>query len=253
MHGWNISHYEELDSTNLEAQRALSTHLLSSSKEVILADVQTKGKGRRGNTWLSLKGNLFATLVLSHLNDTIITDKQIHAMINFIVSRSIFDVLTKEYQVATSDILLKWPNDVYVKQAKFSGILPELKLSNDGKIEAIIIGIGINLNHSVENNHYQTISLQEIIQENIPVEQFLSCLLDYFNKYYELWQSGNKSYIIDGWKENSHNVNDILKINLHNESFYAKFMELDNTGRLVVLRQDNNEIQVITSADVFIV
>ena len=91
--------------------------------DTILAIEQTQGKGRRGNTWESKIGGFYISTVSSN-----------HKLLPFVVGISIMKVL----EAYSSDLNLKWPNDIILKGNKVGGILCE-DLGN-----CSIIGIGIN-------------------------------------------------------------------------------------------------------------
>lgn len=100
----------------------------------ILANSQNKGKGSRGNVWASQKGNLYLSFALEI--SSLPTDlPQSSASIYFAY-------IMKEYlALKGSEIWLKWPNDLYIKDKKIGGIIT----SKIG--EFYICGIGINLNN----------------------------------------------------------------------------------------------------------
>ena len=95
--------------------------------DTILAIEQTQGKGRRGNTWESKIGGFYISTVSSN-----------HKLLPFVVGISIMKVL----EAYSSDLNLKWPNDIILKGNKVGGILCE-DLGNFS-----IIGIGINSENS---------------------------------------------------------------------------------------------------------
>ena len=91
--------------------------------DTILAIKQTRGKGRRGNTWESQRGGFYISIVSSN-----------HKLLPFVVGISIIKVL----ETYSSDLKLKWPNDIILKGSKVGGILCE-DIGNYS-----IVGVGIN-------------------------------------------------------------------------------------------------------------
>src|SRR5262249_41748867 len=107
----------------------------------IVAEEQTKGRGRGGRHWHSPKGNLYTSLLLRlNVSATIATQ------LSFVAALAVHDAVSTELAaVQIADLRLKWPNDVMLNGAKIAGILIESLAAPDGKALAAIVGIGINV------------------------------------------------------------------------------------------------------------
>jgi BirA family biotin operon repressor/biotin-[acetyl-CoA-carboxylase] ligase len=109
--GVRLLRCDTLDSTNEEARR------LAASGETgplwITAREQTKGRGRRGNPWVSQRGNLFATLLTRAPQATA-------AHLGFAASLAAADVV--DACSVSGRVRLKWPNDVVVEGRKVAGV-----------------------------------------------------------------------------------------------------------------------------------
>lgn len=130
-----IKWFDTIDSTNLQALREMEN---ASEGCVWIADFQTAGRGQRGNTWVSAKGeNLtFTTLFRPEF---LYVAKQ--SAISHVVSLGVCNYLINK----GLDAKIKWPNDIYVADKKICGMLIEHTLCGD-KLSASIAGIGVNLN-----------------------------------------------------------------------------------------------------------
>ena len=96
---------------------------------MIVADEQTEGRGRHGRTWLSPRGGLYATYVVS-------AHPQIAVVTGLAVYRSLH-----QFGVAAA---LKWPNDLLIEGRKLAGILIEsLETEN-----LVLVGVGVNLENA---------------------------------------------------------------------------------------------------------
>ena len=106
---------------------------------VYITDCQTAGRGQRGNSWEARPGlNLtFSILLRPH---TIYPAGAF--AVSMLTSLSIADALSD--LLNGRDVLIKWPNDIYVDDLKLCGILIENSLTS--RIERSIVGIGINVN-----------------------------------------------------------------------------------------------------------
>lgn len=99
---------------------------------------QTAGRGQRGNSWEAAPGlNLTFSLLL---RPRTIRPAEAFA-ISMLTSLSIADVLQRHLG---REVLIKWPNDIYVGDRKLVGILIENSFST--RIDRSVIGVGINVN-----------------------------------------------------------------------------------------------------------
>lgn len=139
--GHTVVVLEETGSTNDEARARAAAG--APEGVVILAEAQTRGRGRRNRSWESPPGkNLLASVVLR---------PGLRVEQGFLVTLSagvaVAETLAREYRLAPR---IKWPNDVLVTGRKVCGILAELH-SGGGKINYLILGIGVNLNLARED------------------------------------------------------------------------------------------------------
>tara|TARA_Y100001970_G_scaffold291304_1_gene427928 strand:+ start:3885 stop:4406 length:522 start_codon:yes stop_codon:yes gene_type:complete len=141
--------YKKINSTNDIAIKKIEKKIKAG---IIISEEQKKGRGRHGNKWISLKGNLFTTIFFK------INNKIPLNIISKINCRILKKVLTLE---VGNKVDIKEPNDLYINKKKICGILQEIKFINEDKY--IIIGIGINLvknpiikNYPVSNILYET-------------------------------------------------------------------------------------------------
>ena len=120
------------------------------------ANEQTAGKGQRGKSWASEKGqNIAMSLVLSpgELN----LSSQFH--LSAAVAMGCFEFLSTYIDGETK---IKWPNDLFWRDRKAGGILIENKLQ--GKIwKWAVVGIGININQTIfDKTLLNAVSLKQI-------------------------------------------------------------------------------------------
>jgi BirA family biotin operon repressor/biotin-[acetyl-CoA-carboxylase] ligase len=104
---------------------------------VLLADAQTKGRGRGGRTWISPPG---ANLYLSVILRPVLLPHEAPPL-TLAAAVAVCDAVRGLGCRAT----IKWPNDVLVDDKKVAGILTESS-TRGGRLEAVVIGIGINVN-----------------------------------------------------------------------------------------------------------
>jgi BirA family transcriptional regulator, biotin operon repressor / biotin---[acetyl-CoA-carboxylase] ligase len=104
---------------------------------VFLADEQTRGRGRRGHTWLAAPGEslLFSVLLRPKLALT-----QVSAL-TLAIGLALRDALAP---LISAPVALKWPNDLLVNEKKLAGVLVESQLQGD-QLQAVVVGVGLNV------------------------------------------------------------------------------------------------------------
>src|SRR5690554_5559179 len=125
-------YFDSLPSTNTYLKKNYHKY---DDKDIIIANEQLQGRGRSKRNWDTESGKDIAMSILLKPKDI----KSI-SLLSLLTSAAVYDVI-KTYSL---DVKIKWPNDILVNNKKISGILLEsvYKLN----FEAVIIGIGINVN-----------------------------------------------------------------------------------------------------------
>ena len=128
--------HRQTDSTN---QRLLGlTETTDIHEHVHLAELQSRGRGRRGDSWIApLGGGLCFSLGWRFENQP-----ASFTALGLVVGLCVVDVLARYCQ---GPVGLKWPNDIFTGGRKLGGILIELRSELAGPMAAVI-GIGINFN-----------------------------------------------------------------------------------------------------------
>tara|TARA_B100000579_G_C22755448_1_gene816195 strand:+ start:658 stop:1173 length:516 start_codon:yes stop_codon:yes gene_type:complete len=161
--------FKSTNSTNDEAIKKIKQ---GDEKGIIIAEKQKKGRGRYGNKWISIKGNLFISIffnIKKNKSLTKITKK------NCILLKKTFNkFINKEIQI-------KPPNDLLIDKKKFCGILQETINFKEKKF--IIIGIGVNLYKSPNINNYPTTHLSNYNEKINKIAIFKKIKKCYENEY----------------------------------------------------------------------
>jgi len=162
--------FTKIKSTNDTAIRLINRGVDSG---VVTTDIQTKGKGQRGNKWISKKGNLFISIffkINSKLSLKKITTNNL-SIIKKIISSQI-----------TGKIYVKLPNDILIYKKKVSGILQEIMYKNNNKY--LIVGIGINIISSPNIINYPTTYLNKYRKKKInKIRMINNIKINFENKY----------------------------------------------------------------------
>lgn len=232
--GKEIFIMDEVESTNVVAYELLKQGYPSGT--VVIADRQTKGKGRLGRRWISPSGkNLYMSFALKPN----ITPKYA----TLITLTSVVACTTALRRYTDIPVLIKWPNDMLVDDKKVGGILSEMKIEGE-KIKAAVVGIGINVNMTEEDipEEIKDIATSLRIYKG---EEFSRALLTVeiikeFDKWYQLLEKKNRKTIIDRWMQLSGTIGRQVKIVLTDKEVIALAEAIDEEGRLIVKLPDGN-------------
>lgn len=235
-------YYEETDSTNDRAK--LEAINASFNTSIFVADYQSKGRGRLDRTWDMLKGkNLMFSLLLRPDINPIDSPK-----LTMVMAQAVFNVLS-EY---STEIKIKWPNDIIVEGKKLCGILTEMSASSK-KINYVIIGTGINCNQTEfpEGLKNKAISLRQITGSDIDRESILKKVIEEFEiMYYDFMANGIKN-IIKLHRKNSAVIGKKIDIINGNMKKTGYVIDISETGELIIKFNDGL-IKNVISGEIFI-
>lgn len=127
--------YRKIDSTQLEIWRRIEANKID-NKTVVIADIQTNGKGTHVRKWYTDEVNNIAFSFFRQINCEI--DKLDGLTTE--MAQIILDIFKELYQV---NLQIKLPNDIFYNDKKVGGILSETKVSGN-IVKYIVVGIGIN-------------------------------------------------------------------------------------------------------------
>ena len=143
-----IYKFDEIDSTN----KFLREKDDVIEGDLVIAKVQTLGRGRRGNKWVSTEGAALFSFVLKH--DIEIPEEE-YMKLSLLIGYSLLYSLKK---IENLDYKFKWTNDLYLDEKKISGILVEKIRDN------YIIGIGLNINN-LNLEEAKSIAISTVVED----------------------------------------------------------------------------------------
>ncbi|NTV27824.1 MAG: biotin--[acetyl-CoA-carboxylase] ligase [Methanothrix sp.] len=135
--GRDLRCFQEISSTNELAKEVARN---SENGTVILAMIQTEGRGRLSRPWASPPGGIWMSLILKPKMPL----SQVH-QINMAVSVAVSKSIQNLYGL---DAGIKWPNDILINERKVCGILMEVSAQVD-RLDYAVVGLGINANVDV--------------------------------------------------------------------------------------------------------
>ncbi len=181
---WKIDYFTQIDSTQKYLLKKIEKEDLN--YYCIWSDYQTSGIGTKGRNWKGKKGNLFLSFVVDLKEFDFIPIQSLSIYFSFLV----FEIL-KKYQ---SNLIIKWPNDIYIlnnEPKKIAGILVNVKKKK------IICGIGINTKFAPEiDSEYKSGCLDIDIKNDKIVKEILAAVEKkerWENIFYKYQKIFNKS------------------------------------------------------------
>ena len=163
--------FKKIKSTNDTAIRLIKE---GEGTGIISAETQTKGKGQRGNKWISKRGNLFMTIFFNISNK--ISLKKLTT-----INLSIFKkIITNQIKIKTD---VKLPNDILIYKKKVCGILQEIIFKNN--VKYLIVGVGINIISSPDIKNYPTTYLNKYSKKKINKIKLINEIKLIFEKKYK--------------------------------------------------------------------
>ena len=236
--------FDELDSTNAEARRLAEAG--EGGPLWIAARRQSAGRGRRGRTWESPEGELFATL----LANTSLPPAEA-AQLSFVTALAVAD-LAGAY-APEAEIGFKWPNDVLLGGAKASGILIESGPRADGRLW-LAIGVGINLARAPEDLPFPATAIAAHLRPGAAApapQEALSLLTALMAERIEQWLENGFAAVRAAWLEQALGMGEACTARLGDGVSLRGVAEgLDVDGALL-LRMDDGQVRRIAAGDVF--
>jgi len=237
---WQVHWFQCVDSTNDLAKTLAKQGAPHGT--VLLADSQTKGRGRLGRSFQSPAGSGIYVSVLLR------PDCKAEALLH----------LTCAVAVAVCDGIeevcgfrpgVKWINDFVANNRKLGGILTELSLKPDGSVDHCIIGIGINCLKSPMPPELAEIavSIQEVTGENTDRAMLTAAILDRLLHMSRALHT-EKNAIMARYREDCVTLDRqvVLQKNGDSQPAYARDIDLD--GGLIVQYPDGS-VQTVTSGE----
>jgi len=240
---YNLVAFESVDSTMTQARKlADQGEDVAPDGTLIWAQEQTEGRGRRGNSWESPKGNFYSSLIV---RPDVMASRA--AELSFVTGCAIFDTIGEVCEPGF-ECQLKWPNDIMLNGEKIAGLLLETKAEAGKTVEYVIIGLGVNLKSSPPDTPYPTTSFLaqgQIIPDTVFLESYARHFLDWATR----WVEEGFEPIRQEWRWRARGIGSGITVRLANDTLHGIFEDIAEDGSLI-LNQDGKQRR-ITAGDVF--
>ena len=238
----NIKIYKTLESTNKTAKEMAVAG--AEHGTVIIADSQTKGRGRYSRSYFSPSGGLYMSIilrpeVLNFENPTSVT-----AFAAVAVCEAIESISEKTPKI-------KWVNDILIDGKKVCGILTEAVTDfESGSLDWIVLGIGINVYIKTEDfpDDLQTSATSIFPNEKMfGVRNKLSA--EIINRILGYDITPMESEIFRKYKKRLAILGDQVTVIQNKNEYKATVIDIDAAGHLVV-KNENGEIITVSSGEI---
>lgn len=224
----NVIEFESIPSTNQYLKE--NYHTLPNCS-LCVSHKQTRGRGRLNRVWQDGDGSaLFSLLIKENLEDV--------TFIPLIAAYCTLRVLSRY----VDKIQVKWPNDIIFNSKKLAGILVEAVTTD--KIEAVIVGIGININNKDFDSEISQIATSIYLETKkyISIKEIISSIS---YEIIETITNPDKAKIISMLNHKLWIKDKVVSFVYNNETLTGKVEKINDDGSLKIIC-DDCEISVVS-------
>ncbi|MDH4269332.1 MAG: biotin--[acetyl-CoA-carboxylase] ligase [Dehalococcoidia bacterium] len=221
-----IHYFPEIGST-MDAARELAKKGAGEGT-IVIAEVQTLGRGRLSREWLSPQGGIYFTIILRPRISPVYAPR-----INLMAAIAVAATIRKLFGLKAE---LKWPNDVLIEGKKVCGILAEMDAEMD-VVNFVNVGIGINGNNPVSRFEKTATSLKDALGREISRKEFLTALITEIQRRQPLLM---KADLLKEWKRLSATLNKEVRVMSLGEEVMGQAIDIDTTGALILKGKDGS-------------
>jgi len=202
---------------------------------VVLAEEQTKGRGRFDRAWVSPAGkNLYLTIIMRPPMERL---RSLSVVTPLAVTRAVEETTSLAPRI-------KWPNDVLVDGRKLSGILIESEIAGES-VKYALVGPGINVNFDVEQSPEIAkiaTSIKGELGREASREQLLAAFLNRFEVLYEEAAKGDR--VLEQWRSRLDTLGREVKVRFGEQIYEGTAEGVDRDGNLIVVKSDGGRVVV---------
>jgi BirA family transcriptional regulator, biotin operon repressor / biotin---[acetyl-CoA-carboxylase] ligase len=241
--GMPVHFYETIDSTMTEAGRLAESGAPAGT--MVLAEMQTKGRGRLGRQWVSESSSgLFFTLILRPQ-----LSPAASPVLTLMAGVSLATVVAALIQ---GSIDLRWPNDLLINEKKCAGILIEMR-AEPHRILHVLLGIGINVNQTAFPQGLETPPSSLMLEGGRPIQRadFLISLLKQLNADYNFLLTNGAAQALARFESiSSYARGKRVRIGEGPEVFTGTTAGLTSEGILLICRDDSGTTEGVVAGHV---
>jgi BirA family biotin operon repressor/biotin-[acetyl-CoA-carboxylase] ligase len=241
--GRKIHYFAELDSTNRLAYKLAAEG--ADEGEVVLAETQTRGKGRLGRSWFSPPGlNLYLSIILRPN-----LPPSNAPQLTLVAAVALAETVQRFLGTPPA---IKWPNDILVGGKKLAGILTESSVDSQ-RLHFVVVGIGVNLNIPAsmlpEDISGLATSILVLTNRHTDRTAFAGELIQSLDRCYGELEQRGFPHIADRWESFFELKGRRAKVEMGDRIVSGIARGIDRDGALIVEREDG-ALERIIAGDV---
>jgi len=225
-----------VESTNDEA--AAWARAGAPAGAVVVADEQTRGRGRLGRRWHSPPG---ASLYLSAVLRPPLPPHRVPPL-TLAAGVAVAETLV-QFDLAPA---LKWPNDVLVDGKKIAGILTEMSADLD-RVHHVVLGIGVNLNVHAFPEELAAIATSVAIVRGATVAraEFAAALCARLEHWHDRFVADGAAPVVAAWRQHARLFGKRVQVTAGRERMEGVAEDLDEDGALRLRLDDGRVVRVV--------
>jgi len=235
--------FNELDSTQNEAERRLSHHQLTPF--TVIAKKQSQGRGRRGRTWAASSHN---NLYISFAFQPNLSPYTLQTF-SLWIGLNVCHLLNSFFNISTK---IKWPNDLILQDKKVAGFLAEARIDADHTRD-LILGIGLNINGSIttlpKDLQSKATTLETFTGNPLDMNFLTAHLIQTTLKAYRDFMQGKTTDFKSLWTQYDHLKDQPVTIYQNEEKIDGIANGIDQNGNLI-LQLPNGSFKRFNTAEV---
>jgi len=234
LHPRQVRYFPQIASTNDLALTLLNQNAPNGT--IVVADEQTKGRGRLGRTWFAPPGTSLLFTVIMRLPQSSLS------RLTMLGGLAVCETLQ---QMGIEQVGIKWANDVQIRGRKVAGVLPEAAWEGS-RLTGAILGIGVNVSVDFSESPFRdtAISLQDAIETPIDRLDLLKRILARLDAWVDRLESDS---LFQAWRDNLNMIGQYVSL----EGRRCRAVRVDSDGALVI-SDDNGTLQRVIAGDILL-
>ena len=204
----------------------------------VVADVQTRGRGRAGRSWHTTPGKGLALSVLLHPG----CDRGALTTAPLVAGLA----LARGLDALGFQARLKWPNDLLAGTRKLSGILAESRRNAEGT-DVVVLGVGVNIAQVEDDFPPEIRSLATSLAiegRRVPREGVAAAFLNALEPLWDEHQEGDHDEVLEAWRREASFWGRPVTVRTGQGELHGIARDLDASGGLVLETQSGERTTV---------